>query len=53
MDNGTTPVFSTSTPSPAPAPLPLLGLGAATAFSSKLKQRIAMRRKRMVAEDNA
>jgi len=29
-----------------PAPLPLLGLGAATAFSRKLKQRIALRRKR-------
>ena len=29
-----------------PAPLPLLGLGAATAFSRKLKQRIAVRRKR-------
>ena len=29
-----------------PAPLPLLGLGAATAFSRKLKQRIAGRRKR-------
>ena len=31
---------------PVPAPLPLLGLGAATAFSRKLKQRIALRRKR-------
>ena len=31
---------------PVPAPLPLLGLGAATAFSRKLKQRIAVRRKR-------
>ena len=30
-----------------PAPLPLLGLGAATAFSRKLKQRIALRRKRV------
>ena len=29
-----------------PAPLPLLGLGAATAFSRKLKQRIALRRMR-------
>jgi len=29
-----------------PAPLPLLGLGAAAAFSRKLKQRIALRRKR-------
>jgi hypothetical protein len=29
-----------------PAPLPLLGLGAATAFSRKLKQRIAVKRKR-------
>ena len=29
-----------------PAPIPLLGLGAATAFSRKLKQRIALRRKR-------
>jgi len=29
-----------------PAPLPLLGLGAATAFSRKLRQRIALRRKR-------
>jgi len=29
-----------------PAPLPLLGLGAAAAFSRKLKQRIAVRRKR-------
>ena len=29
-----------------PAPLPLLGLGAATAFSRKLKQRIALKRKR-------
>ena len=28
-----------------PAPLPLLGLGAATAFSRKLKQRIALKRK--------
>jgi hypothetical protein len=28
-----------------PAPLPLRGLGAATAFSRKLKQRIALRRK--------
>ena len=28
-----------------PAPLPLLGLGAAAAFSRKLKQRIALRRK--------
>jgi len=35
-----------SPPSPVPAPLPLLGLGAATAFSRKLKQRIALRRKR-------
>ena len=35
------PVFSA-----VPAPLPLLGLGAATAFSRKLKQRIALRRKR-------
>jgi hypothetical protein len=35
------PVFSA-----VPAPLPLLGLGAAAAFSRKLKQRIAMRRKR-------
>lgn len=34
------------TPVPVPAPLPLLGLGAATAFSRKLKQRIALRRKR-------
>jgi len=33
-------------PVPTPAPLPLLGLGAATAFSRKLKQRIALRRKR-------
>jgi len=32
--------------SAVPAPLPLLGLGAATAFSRKLKQRIALRRKR-------
>ena len=31
---------------PVPAPLPLLGLGAATAFSRKLKQRIALKRKR-------
>ena len=31
-----------------PAPLPLLGLGAAAAFSRKLKQRIAMKRKREV-----
>ena len=31
---------------PVPAPLPLLGLGAATAFSRKLKQRMALRRKR-------
>jgi hypothetical protein len=30
---------------PVPAPLPLLGLGAAAAFSRKLKQRIALRRK--------
>ena len=30
---------------PVPAPLPLLGLGAATAFSRKLKQRIALKRK--------
>jgi len=29
-----------------PAPLPLLGLGAAAAFSRKLKQRIALNRKR-------
>ena len=36
--------FSPSTP--VPAPLPLLGLGAATAFSRKLKQRIALRRRR-------
>jgi len=36
--------FSPSTP--VPAPLPLLGLGAATAFSRKLKQRIALRRTR-------
>ena len=43
MDNGSTPTF---TPVPVPAPLPLLGLGAATAFSRKLKQRIALRRKR-------
>ena len=31
---------------PVPAPHPLLGLGAAAAFSRKLKQRIALRRKR-------
>jgi len=42
-----TPTFS----SPAPAPLPLLGLGAAIAFSRQLKQRIAMRRKRVLAGD--
>ena len=35
------PVFTA-----VPAPHPLLGLGAATAFSRKLKQRIALRRKR-------
>ena len=35
------PVFTA-----VPAPLPLLGLGAATAFSRKLKQRIAVKRKR-------
>ena len=35
-----------SPPTPVPAPLPLLGLGAATAFSRKLKQRIALKRKR-------
>jgi len=35
----------TATLSAVPAPLPLLGLGAATAFSRKLKQRIALRRK--------
>ena len=35
----------TATFSAVPAPLPLLGLGAATAFSRKLKQRIALRRK--------
>ena len=40
-DNGSVPVFTA-----VPAPLPLLGLGAATAFSRKLKQRIALRRKR-------
>jgi len=40
MNNGSTPTFSA-----VPAPLPLLGLGAAAAFSSKLKQRIALRRK--------
>ena len=34
------PVFTA-----VPAPLPLLGLGAATAFSRKLKQRIAVRRR--------
>ena len=36
----------TATLAAVPAPLPLLGLGAATAFSRKLKQRIALRRKR-------
>ena len=36
---------------PVPAPLPLLGLGAATAFSRKLKQRIALRRKQVVEGD--
>jgi hypothetical protein len=41
MNNGSTPTFSA-----VPAPLPLLGLGAAAAFSRKLKQRIALRRKR-------
>ena len=39
--DGATPTFSA-----VPAPLPLLGLGAATAFSRKLKQRIATKRKR-------
>ena len=39
--DGATPTFTA-----VPAPLPLLGLGAATAFSRKLKQRIAVRRKR-------
>jgi hypothetical protein len=37
---------ATATLAAVPAPLPLLGLGAATAFSRKLKQRIALRRKR-------
>ena len=37
---------ATASLAPVPAPLPLLGLGAATAFSRKLKQRIALRRKR-------
>ena len=51
----TTGTYTTSLPSdtitmnigvaPVPAPLPLLGLGAAAAFSRKLKQRIALRRK--------
>lgn len=36
-----------------PAPLPLLGLGAVTAFSRQLKQRIALRRKRVVEGDKA
>ena len=40
-NGGATPTFTA-----VPAPLPLLGLGAATAFSRKLKQRIALRRKR-------
>ena len=40
MDNGFPPTFTA-----VPAPLPLLRLGAATAFSRKLKQRIALRRK--------
>ena len=39
---------ATATLAAVPAPLPLLGLGAATAFSRKLKQRIALRRKRAV-----
>ena len=41
-EQSTTPQSFTA----VPAPLPLLGLGAATAFSRKLKQRIAVRRKR-------
>ena len=47
-NDGATPTFT-----PTPAPLPLLGLGAATAFSRKLKQRIALRRKREVEGDKA
>ena len=39
--DGSAPTFTA-----VPAPLPLLGLGAATAFSRKLKQRIALRSKR-------
>lgn len=39
---------ATATLAAVPAPLPLLGLGAATAFSRKLKQRIALKRKREV-----
>ena len=41
-----TDTITMNIPVPTPAPLPLLGLGAATAFSRKLKQRIALRRKR-------
>jgi hypothetical protein len=37
---------ATAAPTAVPGPLPLLGLGAAAAFSRKLKQRIALRRKR-------
>jgi hypothetical protein len=45
--NWTDYTLTTFSPSsPVPAPLPILGLGAATAFSRKLKQRIAVRRKR-------
>jgi hypothetical protein len=48
-DNGSFSNEISSTPqsfTAVPAPLPLLGLGAAAAYSRKLKQRIAMRRKR-------
>lgn len=43
---------ATATLAAVPAPLPLLGLGAATAFSRKLKQRIALRRKREVGGES-
>ena len=46
---GATPnpdTYTLTSATPVPAPLPLLGLGAAAAFSRKLKQRIALKRKR-------
>ena len=46
LTTGNTPNPQAFTLAAVPAPLPLLGLGAAAAFSRKLKQRIALRRKR-------